>query len=166
MPRPKLYLVYFIKTQDYIALMIITNDHTSCDWMIFLPIICSIGFTDYGSGMVSWEQQDNPGWRQQWTGYQTCIQNIHKISCDLCHCKQLITHIDVMISIKRFSIHMFVSHPYPNPTNSKEQWCHGFVDSLSPKHKDIYGLTLSQVNPRPQRGLYNFNIIDKIIFIY
>ena len=44
-----------------------------------------------------------------------------------------------------------------------DQWCHCFVDSLSPKHKDIYGLTLSQVNPRPQRGIFNFNITDKMI---
>ena len=33
------------------------------------------------------------------------------------------------------------------------------------KHKDIYGLTLSQVNPRPQRGIHNFNITDKMILI-
>ena len=96
--------------------------------------------------------------------YQTCIWNIHIISCDLCHCKHLVTHVDLMISIKRFSIHMFVSHPYPNPAHSKEQWCHGFVNSLSPKHKDIYGLTLSQVNPRPQRGIHNFNITDDMIY--
>ena len=68
-----------------------------------------------------------------------------------------------LISIKRFSIHMCVSHPYPNPAHSKEQWCHGFVDSLSTKHKDIYGLTLSQVNPRLQRGIHNFNITDDMI---
>ena len=96
------------------------------------------------------------------------VAPVHIISCDLqvYHCKHLITHLDFMISIKRFSIHMFVSHPHPNPAHLKEQWRHGFVDSLSPKHKDIYGLTLSQVNPRPQRGLHNFNMIDKIIFIY
>ena len=34
------------------------------------------------------------------------------------------------------------------------------------KHKDIYGLTLSQVNPKPQRGIHNFNITDKMILIY
>ena len=106
------------------------------------------------------------GCKQQLNGYQTCIWNIHIISCDLCHCKHLITHVDLMISFKRFSIHMFAAHPYHNPAHSKERWCHCFVDSLSPKHKDIYGLTLSQVNPRPQRGLHNFNIIDKMIFIY
>ena len=38
-----------------------------------------------------------------------------------------------MISIKRFSIHMFVSHPYHNPAHSKQQWCHGFVNSLQCK---------------------------------
>ena len=166
MPRPKLNLVYFIKTQDYITLMIITNEHTICDWIYFWPIICRISFTGYGSGMVNWEQQANAGWRQQWTGYQTWFWNIHIISCDLCHCKHLITHVDLMISITRLSIHMFVSHPYPNPAHSKEQWCYGFVDSVSPKHKDIYGLTLSQINLRPQIGLHNFNIINKIIFIY
>ena len=61
---------------------------------------------------------------------------------------------------------MFVSHPYHNPAHSKEHWWHCFVDSLSPKHKDIYGLTLSQVNPRPQREIYNFNITDDMILIY
>ena len=61
MPRPKLNLVYFVKSWNYLTLMIITNEHTSCDWMIFWQIISRIGFTDYGSGMVSWEQQDNAG---------------------------------------------------------------------------------------------------------
>ena len=118
---------------------------------------------------LGWWAENNKillGWKQQLPGYQTCIWNIHIISCDLCHCKHLVTHVDLMISIKRFSIHMFVSHPYPNPAHSKEQWCHGFVNSLSPKHKDIYGLTLSQVNPRPQRGIHNFSITDDMILIY
>ena len=118
---------------------------------------------------LGWWAENNKillGWKQQLPGYQTCIWNTHIISCDLCHCKHLVTHVALIISIKRFSIHMFVSHPYPNPAHSKVQWCHGFVSSLSPKQKDIYGLTLSQVNPRPQRGIHNFNITDKMILIY
>ena len=146
--------------------MIITNEHTSCDWIDFWPIICRIRVTDCGSGMVSWEQQDTAGVETTIAWLSDMHLKHHIISCDLCHCKHLVTHVDLMISIKRFSIHMFVSHPYPNPAHSKEQWCHGFVNSLSPKHKDIYGLTLSQVNPRPQSEIHNFNITDEIIFIY
>ena len=61
MPRPKLNLVDFIKSWNYITLMIITNEHTSCDWIDFWPIICRIKFTGYGSGMVSWEKQNTAG---------------------------------------------------------------------------------------------------------
>ena len=50
---------------------------------------------------------------------------------------------------------MLVEHPYHNPAHSKEQWCQCVVDSLSPKHKAIYGLTLSRVHPRPQRVVYH-----------
>ena len=98
------------------------------------------------------------GWKQQLTGYQTCIWNIHIISCDLCHCKHLITHVDFMISFKRFSIHMPAS-----PLS--DQWCHCFVDSFSP-NTYVGRLTLSHVNPRAQRWIYNFKILDKIISIY
>ena len=57
MPRPKLNLVYCLKSWNYITLVIIT----SCGWKDFWPIICRITFTDYGSGMVSWEQQNTAG---------------------------------------------------------------------------------------------------------
>ena len=80
-----------------------------------------------------------------------------------CHCKHLITLLNLMISIKRISIHMFVSHPYHNHAHSKEQWCHCLVDSLSPKHKDIYGVTLSQVKPTSQGGIHYLYIADRII---
>ena len=145
--------------------MIITNEHTSCDWIDSWPIICRITVTDCGSGMVSWEQQDTAGLETTLPGYQTCIWNIHIISCDLCHCKHLVTHVDLMISIE--ILHPYVClTPYPNPAHSKEQWCHGFINSLSPKHKEIHRLTLSQVNPRPQRGRHNFSINDDMILIY
>ena len=77
------------------------------------------------------------------------------------HCKNclhvLIESI-VSISIKRFFIHMLAS-----PLS--EQWCHCFVDSLSP-NTYVGRLTLSHVNPRAQRWIYNFNITDKMILIY
>ena len=87
------------------------------------------------------------GGNNNWLGIRHAFETYPKKSCYLCHCKHLITHVDIVISIKRFSIHMFVPHPYPYPAHSKEQWCHCFVDSLSPKtQKHIW------VNPFPSKS--------------
>ena len=147
-----------------------TGDNYKWAHKLWLDRFLTNHMQDKGHWLWVWDSELRTT-RYCWGGNNNCLAirhafETHIISCDLCHCKHLVTHVDLMISIKRFSIHMFVSHPYPNPAHSKEQWCHGFVNSLSPKHKDIYGLTLSQVNPRPQRGIHNFNITDEIIFIY
>ena len=126
------------------SLMTIINEHTCCDWLNLWAIICRLRFTDYGSGMVSCEQQNVAGVLTI-IDYQKFIWNIHIISCYLCFCKHSITQLGFMKPIKKFSTHMVVVHPYQNHVHSKGPWCHCFIDSSSPKHKDLYGLTLSQV---------------------
>ena len=70
--RPKLFFIAQ-KAWNYTTLMIVTDQHTSCDWIGFRAIICRIRFTDYGSGMVSWEQQDNAEVETHLIAYQICI---------------------------------------------------------------------------------------------
>ena len=125
------------------------NTDNNCNWKPkfwldnFWPVICRIDFIGCWSGIVNSAPYDR---EDSWItiDWLSDIHSKHTISCDHCHCQSLIAHVALILSIKRFFIHMLAS-----PLS--DQWCHCFVDSLSPKLKYIYGLTLSQVNPRPQK---------------